>query len=85
MATEQYMVCDKCTRKELTSVPTVWLHVTPVITAPAAAAFEALHPDIEERLAFIKDSDGGDFCSLRCLGEWALGRDLLKGLEVDSG
>jgi hypothetical protein len=83
MATESYMVCDKCSHKELTTVPTVWLHVAPVLSAHSAAAFEALHPDIEERLAFIKNSDGGDFCSLRCMGEWALGRDLLKGLEAE--
>lgn len=85
MGTEAYMVCDKCGHKELTSVPTVWLHISPVIPAVAAAAFEQLHPNVDERLAFIRQSDGGDFCSLRCLGEWALARDNLKSLDTELG
>ena len=85
LATEMYMVCDKCGMKELTSNPRVWLKVIPMM-ASQYAGNQLVATSTDEALArLVQTADMGEFCSLRCLGEWALARDNLKVLDKELG
>ena len=42
---------------------------------------EALMRRVESEV----EPDWGDFCSLRCLGEWAFAQELLRGLDEPGG
>lgn len=85
MGTEMYMVCDHCSRKEPTSAPRVWLKVIPMM-ASRMAGDQLVAASTEEVLArLVQTADMGEFCSLLCLGEWALSRHNLKELDAEIG
>jgi hypothetical protein len=85
MATETFMVCDNCTRKEPITAPTVWLKVVPMLTSGEAAA-SLLAERGQSGLEYLqRTADGGEFCSLECLGAWAFARHSLKALDEELG
>jgi hypothetical protein len=68
--------CNNChTTEELDSVDG-WLS-----TVTMVGNQEALMRRMEEDV----EPDYGDFCSLRCLGEWAFAQELLRSLDEEGG
>ena len=83
MAQESFIICDGCGARHSSKDPQVWLNVVPVVASGTAMQRmqAALGEAAIERL--VNTADGGEFCSLRCLGEWALARGALKELDAE--
>lgn len=65
--------CENCQKRVLMELLSGWLNIRALVGSKEE--FERL-VEVDER-----DLPVGDFCSLRCLGEWALAQDALRGLD----
>lgn len=80
MTTKNIITCDKCGNQELTTAAGIWLHVD-----PRASTKTLVGLTYDQKVAMLNTLDEGDFCSLLCLGEWALARHNLKSFDAEIG
>jgi hypothetical protein len=72
----ELLECDNCHERATPAEVSGWLRVFTVVGNDEAMEM------LEQRLlAGEKPIDNGDFCGLRCLGEWAFAQELLRDLE----
>lgn len=70
----QRLECDNCHTTEDVNNVDGWLAVQTVV-----GNVEALERRMEDGVV----ADYGDFCTLRCLGEWAFAQELLRDLSEE--
>lgn len=72
----EMLECDNCHTQATPDDVTGWLRVFMVVGNEERMAELAQRIENGE-----KPIDQGDFCSLRCNGEWAFAQELLRDLE----
>jgi hypothetical protein len=72
----EQLECDNCHERVDAGQVYNWSRVFTVVGS------EEQMVDLAERMERgEKPLNGGDFCTLRCLGEWAFAQELLRDLE----
>lgn len=68
--------CDNCRTQVDASKVAGWLRVFTVVGSE-----DAMQEYVQRIEAGEKPADSGDFCTLRCLGEWAFAQELLRSMD----
>ena len=82
MSKQNVVKCDGCGKTKQTheSTGSPWLSVS---TAASPLEYQSVMERLQQGAEAESLIDHGDFCSLRCLGEWALARDLLRSTDTE--
>lgn len=82
MATISLIRCDACgAEREVGKSGSPWYEVKPALTAQEDV--RRLEAKVLAGEAFKDIADFGDFCSLRCLANWASAHHELRALEAE--
>ena len=81
MTSLQLLKCDACEKSVPTTEVRGWYSVVELVGTTS---------EYRKRVAKAmqrgySDALGGDFCSLKCLGQWAANAERLQGLEETEG
>ena len=74
MSKHHAVECDNCHAREDIEKIDGWLSVATLVGNQEA---------MQARMERDDEPDYGDFCSLRCLGEWAFAQELLRSLDEE--